>query len=78
MIDVEAIDDDQGRNGEIIYGFYDNNFFVNETEEFTINSVTGVISAKKVFDREEQSSYTVSLIWLTKRNESIFPFKRYN
>ncbi|XP_013394251.1 cadherin-87A-like, partial [Lingula anatina] len=56
-----AVDDDDGPSGKITYGFYDNRF-VKETPEFTINPITGVISAKVIFDREEKDTYTLLLV----------------
>ena len=57
---VVAHDDDKGQNGVVTYGFYHKTLFQYETDEFTINRFTGVISARRLFDYEEKNSYVVS------------------
>ena len=56
---VKAVDDGEGKYGDVIYGFQWNGVFVEETPNFRINPYTGVITAKRVFDREARDTYTV-------------------
>ena len=60
MLNATAVDDDEGRNGEIQYGFYYLTQFVQETPEFSIDIDTGIIRTRQEFDREETDSHTVS------------------
>ena len=62
VYDVHASDSDNGNNGIIDYGFFDKGVFKNQTDEFQINSITGVISARIVFDREQVDRYVVSIV----------------
>ena len=59
VYDVHAEDPDRGSNGIIDYGFFVGGVFTNQTAEFHINSITGVISARIVYDREQVPRYTV-------------------
>lgn len=59
VYDVSARDDDFGDNGLVDYSFIYNGEDVQETPEFVINRVTGVISANIVYDRERVSRYVV-------------------
>ena len=60
---MDAYDADSGRNGQVEYGFEVDGEFVDRTDEFVINPITGVISGAQGvdFDRERQASYTVSI-----------------
>ena len=58
---VKAKDDGEGDNGLITYGFYYNNQFVAETPNFRINPITGIITARAVYDRETRDEYVVSI-----------------
>ena len=55
VITVYATDEDV-----VTYGFQYEGEFVQETPDFEINPFSGVITAKRVFDREEKDLYTVS------------------
>ncbi len=57
---VSAVDTDDGDNGRVSYGFYYDNNYVSQTPEFSINKYTGIITALRVFDREEKDVYVVS------------------
>ena len=57
---MSANDTDEGDNGRVNYGFYYDNKFVSQTPEFTINQYTGVITGRRLFDREEKDTYEVS------------------
>ena len=59
VYDVHAEDPDRGNNGIIDYGFFVGGVFTNQTAEFHINSITGVISARIVYDREQEPRYVV-------------------
>lgn len=59
---IQAEDLDLGNNGIIKYAFKINNTHTSqETELFKIDPKTGVITTKAIFDREQQSQYSVML-----------------
>jgi len=60
IYDVLARDGDTGNNGIVDYSFIYNGEQTQETPEFKINRVTGVISANIVYDRERVPRYVVS------------------
>ncbi|XP_071128543.1 cadherin-87A-like isoform X4 [Mytilus edulis] len=62
VYDVHAEDSDKGNNGIIDYGFFAGGIFTNQTNEFLINSITGVISARIVYDREKVPRYVLLLM----------------
>ncbi|XP_052071538.1 protocadherin Fat 4-like isoform X2 [Mytilus californianus] len=62
VYDVHAEDSDKGNNGIIDYGFFAGGIFTNQTDEFLINSITGVISARIVYDREQVPRYVLLLM----------------
>ncbi|XP_033755014.1 LOW QUALITY PROTEIN: cadherin-23-like [Pecten maximus] len=61
VYDVHASDSDRGVNGMVDYGFYHNGVYTTATPEFMINSITGVIRAQRVYDREEVDRYVLLL-----------------
>ncbi|XP_060081087.1 cadherin-87A-like [Ylistrum balloti] len=61
VYDVHASDIDEGVNGVVDYGFYHNGVYTTSTPEFMINSITGVIRAQRVYDREEVDRYVLLL-----------------
>lgn len=61
VYDVSAKDVDSGDNGRVDYSFIYNGEETQETPEFRINRITGVISANIVYDRERVSRYVVRL-----------------
>ena len=60
VVQVTARDSDVGINGMVGYSFDVNGEMVNKTDDFSINSITGVISAQREFDREQKHVYIVS------------------
>ena len=58
---VRATDQD---GDKVSYGFSDGpgRDFVNSTEDFIINELTGIITARHNFDREKKAVYTVLLV----------------
>lgn len=52
VLELFAMDADEGPNGEVIYLLIDNTWGA-----FTINSVTGAVSTTKSLDRERKSQY---------------------
>ncbi|XP_056018521.1 cadherin-87A-like [Ostrea edulis] len=62
VYDVQAVDADRNDNGIIDYGFYVNGIYTTVTNEFRINSITGVIRAEKVYDRETRDRYLLLLV----------------
>ena len=56
---VKAQDPDQGPSGLVSYSFLVDSATTQKTDDFMINSVTGVIRAERVFDREEKDMYNV-------------------
>ncbi|XP_052765608.1 cadherin-87A-like isoform X2 [Mya arenaria] len=61
IYDVLARDEDTGNNGIVDYSFIYNGETVQETPEFKINRVTGVISANITYDRERVPRYVLLL-----------------
>ncbi|GAB1602787.1 cadherin-87A-like isoform X1, partial [Argonauta hians] len=59
---VKAESPNRGPNGQIKYMFRVRASTSQSTEEFYINPITGVISALRIFDREEQDTYVLQLI----------------
>ncbi|KAL3876984.1 hypothetical protein ACJMK2_034754 [Sinanodonta woodiana] len=59
---VSAVDEDSGKNGIVDYSFFQDGKYTTKTKEFEINSITGVIQAERVYDREEQDRYVLMLI----------------
>lgn len=55
LIQVMATDADEGMNGIVRYAIIDGN----PSNEFRIDSVTGIISVAKPLDREKKSSYSL-------------------
>lgn len=62
VYDVHAEDVDRGDNGVIDYYFYVNGNNIDHTDEFYINPITGVITARVVLDREQRSRYVLLLL----------------
>ncbi|ELU16906.1 hypothetical protein CAPTEDRAFT_32685, partial [Capitella teleta] len=54
---VNATDEDEGRNAEIVYGLGPNDLAF-----FDIDAVTGVISARDSLDRERRSEYNLRVV----------------
>uniref|UniRef100_T1L1Z0 Cadherin domain-containing protein n=1 Tax=Tetranychus urticae TaxID=32264 RepID=T1L1Z0_TETUR len=62
VIRVEAYDEDNGHNGVVRYSFKkDASTNVQETDEFRIDSDSGLITSKISFDREQHDSYELVL-----------------
>ncbi|KAK6187126.1 hypothetical protein SNE40_005218 [Patella caerulea] len=62
VYDCHAEDGDDGPSGIIDYGFMHGGIFTNQTKEFHINRVTGVIRAEIVYDREQVDRYFLQII----------------
>ena len=58
VIKTLATDSD---NDVIIYNFDVNGKLINKTDDFAINSSTGVIITRRSFDREKKDVYIVSI-----------------
>lgn len=58
MFEVEAIDPDQGMNGEVSFMIQD----ISDNQPFEISSTGGVIYVAQDIDYEEQNVYTVSAV----------------
>ena len=56
LVQVEAIDNDAGGNGLVLYSF------VETTSNFSINELTGEITALTIFDYELQQSYVLTIL----------------
>ena len=61
---VVAVDFDTGRNGVVEYMFVHEGQETVITPEFQINPITGVITARIIYDREKTDRYVVSFISL--------------
>ncbi|XP_052263419.1 protocadherin Fat 4-like isoform X2 [Dreissena polymorpha] len=61
IYDVSARDEDTGNNGIVDYSFMYNGVQTQETPDFKINRVTGMISANRTYDRETQPRYVLLL-----------------
>ena len=66
---VKAEDEDSNENGIVDYGLIVNGVYTTTTPEFTINSITGVIHAEKVYDRETVDKYLVR--WLIQHEQCL-------
>ena len=55
VIEVKAKDPDEGENGRVSYKFLRKKSY----QSFDLNPKTGLISTKKIFDREETGRYTL-------------------
>lgn len=62
VIVVEAEDKDTGANGEVRYHIRIGEDNVQDTPEFHLDPITGVLSTKLVLDREEQHKYELVLV----------------
>ncbi|XP_077981386.1 cadherin-23-like [Glandiceps talaboti] len=62
--DVRAIDPDKGNNGIVEY-------YINETDHFQINKLTGVISIKHVIDREVSDQLNITVLAKDKGEPSL-------
>jgi len=70
VYDVSAKDQDFGKNGIVDYSFIYNGEDTQNTPEFNINRVTGVISAEIVYDRERVNRYVVGIhSWRSKQQD---------
>ena len=56
---VRAVDNDEGKNGEIKYEILSGN----EERSFTLSSITGELKVAKKLDFEQTQSYKVGLIF---------------
>uniref|UniRef100_A0A0L8G475 Cadherin domain-containing protein n=1 Tax=Octopus bimaculoides TaxID=37653 RepID=A0A0L8G475_OCTBM len=59
---VRAESPDTGPKGRIKYMFLASSLTSQSTNEFYINPITGVISALRIFDREEKDTYTLQVV----------------
>ena len=64
VIVVEAEDKDTGANGDVRYHLRIGEENVQDTPEFHLDPITGVLSTKRILDREEQHKYEVLLLLL--------------
>lgn len=64
-LQVEAVDNDAGENGQVLYSFAE------ETPNFSINELTGEITALTIFDYELQQRYMLTI--LARDNSSTSP-----
>lgn len=62
IMTVEAIDSDRGDNGRVSYFFKVGDRNVKETDEFSIDTVTGEIKTKVGLDREARPRYELVLV----------------
>lgn len=56
VIELKAVDDDVGENGRIVYTMGNEQGYA---DVFHLNPQSGVLSVKKVLDREKQAIYTI-------------------
>lgn len=59
VITVNAVDKDTGANGEVRYHLLIGEQLLQDTPEFHLNPTTGLLTTKRVLDREEQNKYEV-------------------
>ncbi|KAK8407296.1 hypothetical protein O3P69_002092 [Scylla paramamosain] len=62
VITVLAEDKDSGANGEVRYHLRIGEQVVQDTPEFHLNPTTGLLTTKRILDREEQSKYELVLM----------------
>ncbi|XP_076454192.1 cadherin-87A-like isoform X2 [Babylonia areolata] len=70
VYDCLAVDKNEGKEGVVDYYFRVGPDLVHNTSEFRINLVTGVISATIVYDREQVSSYVLTVVAKDQGNPS--------
>jgi hypothetical protein len=56
LLQVQAVDNDAGENGRVLYSF------IEATSNFSINEQTGEITALTIFDYELQQSYVLTIL----------------
>ena len=59
VLTISAEDSDGGSNGEVKYHFRVGDKNVQETNEFHLDSISGLLTTKMVLDREVKSKYEV-------------------
>ena len=65
MATVRGTDEDSGREGDIDYSFIDDTGnTVNIIHDFSINMIRGIITAQRVFDRDDDpvGIYEVNMV----------------
>ena len=64
VVQVYAVDGDEGPNGEVRYGFVMSEVVRKDWLKFNIDPVGGNITTAKNIDREEQEIYLVRVLYL--------------
>ncbi|XP_053671726.1 cadherin-87A [Anopheles nili] len=62
VMTVKATDNDSGSNGKVLYYLQVNNVNVQETDEFSINEMSGELRIRRQLDRKRQSRYELILV----------------
>uniref|UniRef100_A0A182QKL0 Cadherin domain-containing protein n=1 Tax=Anopheles farauti TaxID=69004 RepID=A0A182QKL0_9DIPT len=62
VMTVKATDNDSGSNGKVLYYLQVNSVNVQETDEFSINEMSGELRIRRQLDRKRQSRYELILV----------------
>ncbi|ETN58359.1 hypothetical protein AND_010057 [Anopheles darlingi] len=62
VMTVKATDNDSGANGKVLYYLQVNSQNVQETDEFSINEMSGELRIRRQLDRKRQSRYELILV----------------
>nr|XP_040218321.2 cadherin-87A isoform X1 [Anopheles coluzzii]XP_049463650.1 cadherin-87A isoform X1 [Anopheles coluzzii]XP_049463651.1 cadherin-87A isoform X1 [Anopheles coluzzii]XP_049463652.1 cadherin-87A isoform X1 [Anopheles coluzzii]XP_049463653.1 cadherin-87A isoform X1 [Anopheles coluzzii]XP_049463654.1 cadherin-87A isoform X1 [Anopheles coluzzii] len=62
VMTVKATDNDSGSNGKVLYYLQVNSANVQETDEFSINEMSGELRIRRQLDRKRQSRYELILV----------------
>uniref|UniRef100_A0A182NLH4 Cadherin domain-containing protein n=1 Tax=Anopheles dirus TaxID=7168 RepID=A0A182NLH4_9DIPT len=62
VMTVKATDNDSGTNGKVLYYLQVNSVNVQETDEFSINEMSGELRIRRQLDRKRQSRYELILV----------------
>ncbi|XP_058116398.1 cadherin-87A [Anopheles ziemanni] len=62
VMTVKATDNDSGANGKVLYYLQVNNQNVQETEEFSVNEMSGELRIRRQLERKRQSRYELILV----------------
>ncbi|KAG1676563.1 Protein dachsous [Nymphon striatum] len=61
VVQVKAVDEDEGNNATITYGFIKGDESVDSVDSFDINPRTGMITTRVILDHEARSQYTLTV-----------------
>ncbi|XP_055585161.1 cadherin-87A [Uranotaenia lowii] len=77
VMTVKATDNDDGSNGKVLYHLQVNNRNVQETDEFSINEMSGELRIRKPLDRKKQPRFQLILVARDQGTPSAFETLRF-